>query len=269
MLLSIIITSYKNPELLKLCIDSIKKNITISDYEIIVSDCETVDEVVSLMREDYPEVKFITSEKNLYYGGEVREGYKLAQGKYILILNDDILVKKGTVEGLVSYLETHQSVGIVGPQLLNFNETVQPSCFRFLTPLTIIYRRTFLGKFKFAKRHLDDFLMRDFDHKSIREVDWIMGSAILTRREAIDRVGLFDERFVVYFEDTDWCRRFWENGYKVIYNPEYKMYHYHRRSSAGKGIIRTLISNKLAWLHISSALKYFIKYFGKPVPNHK
>lgn len=266
--LSIIITSYKNPELLKVCIDSIKKNYKGTDYEIIVSDSETTEEISTMMREDYSEIKFLSSEKNLWFGGEVRRGYGESVGDFVLILNDDIIVKENSIERLLEYIKNNKDVGIVGPQLLNFNNTVQTSYFRFLTPLTIIYRRTPLGRLWFAKKYLDRYLMKDIDNNKICEVDWVLGSAMMTRREIVNIVGLIDKRFTYYFEDIDWCRNFWENGYKVIYYPKAQMYHYHRRSSAGKSIFNLIFFNKFSRIHIASAIKYFWKYRGRPLPKH-
>ena len=264
--LSIIVTNYKNPKLLRLCIESIRKNYSAKDYELIVSDSATEEDTEMMMREDFPEITFIPSEKNIGFGATVKNGYDKSTGKYILILNGDILIKKDSIEILLDYIKNNPDVGLVGPQLLGFNEKLQPSCFRFYTPLTIIYRRTFLGKMAFAKKHLANFLMQDFDHKSIRDVDWMMGSALMTKREAVEKVGLMDPRFKMYFEDTDWCRQFWENNYRVVYNPNAKIYHYHGRGSAGRNILKTLVSNRLTWLHIASAIKYFKKYLGKPLP---
>ncbi|MFA6383053.1 MAG: glycosyltransferase family 2 protein [Parcubacteria group bacterium] len=266
--LSIIITSYKNPELLQVCIDSIKKNYASDDCEIIVADSATEEKTEIMMREDYPGIKFIASRKNIGFSGTVNNGFAVARGRYLLILNGDIIVKKDAIKKLLDYISNHPDVGIVSPQLLNFNETFQPSTFRFYTPLTIVFRRTFLGKFSFAKKHLDRFLMKDFDHKSIRNVDWVMGSSLMTSRQAVEKVGVMDHQFKLYFEDTDWCRRFWEKGYRVVYFPEAQMYHYHGRGSASGSVFRALISNKLTWMHIASAIKYFIKYAGKPLPEH-
>lgn len=266
--LSIIITSYKNPELLKVCIDSIKKNYTGTDFEIIVSDSATDDKTEMMMREDYPDIKFLAARENIGFSGTVNNGLTVATGTYILILNGDIIVKKDAIEKLLEYIRSHSDVGIVGPQLLNFNETLQPSTFRFYTPLTIVYRRTFLGNFSFAKKHLDKFLMRDFDHQSIREVDWIMGSSLMASRQALEKVGPMDHQFKLYFEDTDWCRRFWDAGHKVVYFPAAQMYHYHGKGSASKNALQALLSNKLTWVHIISALKYFKKYLNKPLPRH-
>ena len=266
--LSIIITSYKNPELLKVCLDSIKKNCSIKECEIIVADSETQEKTEIMMREDYPEITFIPSPKNIGFGATMRRGYQASRGEYVLILNSDIIVKAGSVEKLLDYLKNNPAVGVVGPKLLNFNESLQYSCFRFYTPLTIVYRRTFIGKLAFAKKQIDTFLMKEFDHNTPKEVDWVMGSAMLVRRKNIEKVGLIDERFKMYFEDTDWCRRFWENGFKVVYSPDSQMYHYHGKGSADKNAIISLFTNRLAWIHITSAVKYFIKYAGKKVPTH-
>ncbi|NTU66668.1 MAG: glycosyltransferase family 2 protein [Candidatus Moranbacteria bacterium] len=266
--LSIIVTNYKNPDLLWVCLDSIRKNLSMTDYETIVADSATEEDTALMMKDEFPEMTFIPSKENVGFGGAVRNGYGKSSGEYVLVLNGDIIIKKDSIETLLGYIEKNPDVGIVGPKLLNFNETFQLSCFRFYTPLTILYRRTFLGRFGFAKNHLDRFLMKGFDHKTIKEVDWLMGSALMTRRSMIEEIGLLDPQFNMYFEDTDWCRRFWEKGYKVVFNPDSEMYHYHGRGSAGKNILKLLVSNRLTWIHIISSVKYFRKYWGKPLPEH-
>ncbi len=268
MKLSIIVTSYKNPELLKVCLNSIKKNLILTDFEIIVVDSATEERSELMMKEYFPEIKFIPSEKNIGFGRLVKKGYNTSQGEFILILNGDIIVKDKAIERLLNYIENNPKVGIVGPKLLNFNTTLQYSCLRFPTPLTIIYRRTFLGRLWFAKKNLDSFLMKEFNHQEEKEVDWLMGSALMTSRKAIKKVGLMNEKFKMYFEDTDWCRRFWDNGWKIIYLPTSEMYHYHGRGSVGKGVIQSLLFNKLTWIHIKSAIIFFGEYLGKPLPKH-
>ena len=266
--LSIIITSYKNPELLKVCIDSIKNNYSGNDYEIIVADSSTEEKTELLMREEYPAIKFLSFKENVGFQHLIKAAYEKSSGKYLLILNGDIIITEDSVEKMLAFLKSDSRAGIIGPQLLNFNETLQYSCFRFYSPLTIVYRRTFIGRMGFAKKHLDAFLMKDFDHKSLKEVDWIMGSAMMTSCAALEKVGLMDDRYRMYMEDTDWCRRFWENGYAVYYFPAARMFHYHGRGSAGKNAIVSLLFNRLTWIHIASAVKYFWKYAGKPAPRH-
>ncbi|HOW60240.1 MAG TPA: glycosyltransferase family 2 protein [Candidatus Moranbacteria bacterium] len=266
--LSIIVTNYGNPELLRLCLDSIKKCVTGVTYELIVAESETKENTEMMMREDFPDVKFFPDKKNIGFMACVKKGIEYSSGEYILILNGDIVVGSDAVQKMLDFLKSDSLIGMVGPKLLNFNGTLQISCSRFYKPITIIYRRSFLGRFSFAKKHLDWFQMKDYDHKSPKEVDWLMGSAIMISREAIEKVGLMDPRYFMYFEDVDWCRRFWENGYKVIYYPLALMHHYHGRSSAKGGIIKALLINKYAWIHIFSAIKYFKKFWGKPLPKH-
>lgn len=114
--------------------------------------------------------------------------------------------------------------------------------------------------------------MRDRNLNEIQAADWIMGSALFVRKSAIDHVGLMDENFFMYFEDVDWCRRFWENGYKVIYYPYARMYHYHIRASKRWGGALDVLNPK-TWMHIKSAFYYFKKYKFRVMvrgqfPNH-
>jgi GT2 family glycosyltransferase len=264
--LTIAVNNYKNPDLLRLCLNSIKENVQGIEYEIVVSDSATEEEIEMMMREEFPEVKFFPHKENVGFQVMIRDGIENSQGKYILFLNGDLVVTKDSVEKLLHYLKDNPLAGVVGPKLMNFNETLQYSCFRFYKPQTIVYRRTFLKRFGFAKRHLDWFLMRDSDHEKIIEADWIMGSALMIPRSAIEKVGIMDPRFFMYMEDVDWCRRFWESGYKVIYYPFSVMYHYHGKGSDKGNVLQSLLLNKLTWIHISSGIKYFIKYWGKNYP---
>lgn len=266
--LSIIVTSYRNPELMKVCLDSIGKCAAGVEHELIVADSATEEAMEMMMREEYPEVKFFPFEENVGFQALVKKGIEESVGKYILMLNGDIIVTPDSVSKMLSQIKSDESIGMVGPKLLNFNGTLQSSCFRFYRPMTIVYRRTFLGKFDFAKKHLDWFLMKDYNHEVAKEVDWLMGSAIMFSRFALEKVGLMDTRYFMYMEDVDWCRRFWENGFKVVYYPMAVMHHYHGKGSAKGGVIRSLLFNKYTWIHISSALKYFKKFSGKPIPIH-
>ncbi|MFH0969291.1 MAG: glycosyltransferase family 2 protein [Patescibacteria group bacterium] len=267
--LSIAINNYRNPELLKLCINSIKKNVLGIEYELIVADAETEEGTEMMMREDYPDVRFFPFRKNVGFQAMLKKGIEKSKGDYILLLNGDIIVNPGSAEKLLEYVKKNPEVGIAGPKLLNFNGTLQYSCFHYYKPLTIIYRRIlFIQKFGFVKKHLDWFSMKDYDHENIKEVDWLMGSAMLVSRKAAEKVGMMDPQFFMYMEDVDWCRRFWENGFKVVYYPLSVMNHYHGKGSDKGGLFRS-VSNKLTWIHVRSAIKYFWKYRGKEIPKHK
>jgi hypothetical protein len=179
----------------------------------------------------------------------------------MLILNPDIIVLPNAIEEMKKFLETHPKVGIVGPQLINPNKTIQASCARYPTLLTPMYRRTPLGRLPSAQKAIAHYLMMDFDHQSERSVDWLLGACLMAPREAIEKVGVLDERFFLYFEDVDWCRRFWKAGYEVRYLPSAKMIHYHQRLSAEDSGLASLFSFPTR-VHIASGIKYFLKYMG-------
>lgn len=278
MKISIIINHHQTLEVLQLCLKSLLKNLPENiESEIIVTDSETQEETEEIMREFFPQIIFIISEKNIGFGRSVNRALEKAQGEYILIINADIIIdRKETIEKMISYLKNNPKIGIIGPKLLNINNTRQVSCFRFYTPAVIACRRTFLGKTKWGKKVLSHFLMDDifnsvegslqrnllkttFNNSPI-SVDWLMGSALFTKRETVKKIGYFDERFFMYLEDTDWCRRFWKAGYKVVYFPQIEMYHYHIQASKKKGGVLDLFFSKYTRIHLSSAVKYFLKW---------
>lgn len=259
--LSIIITHHKTPELLYLCLDSIRKTIKKDiKYEIVVVESESEDKTRELMRDLYSDIKFISLRENIGYSKMVNIGLRKIKGDYILILNADIIVLEKSILKMLKYIKNHPAVGIVSPQLLDFTNNIQISCFSTPTLKAIIARRTFLGKLSAGKRILDHFLISNWDRRSVKEVDWVQGSAMMVRKSAMKKVGLLDERFFMYFEDADWCRRFWQNGFKVVYLPQAKMVHYYHRSSKKWGGILDLFLNKYTRIHLVSALKYFWKY---------
>ncbi|TSC75046.1 MAG: putative glycosyltransferase [Parcubacteria group bacterium Gr01-1014_44] len=262
MTLSIIIVHYKNLELLKLCLKSIRETLPLENltYETLVIDSYAQPETGAVLFENFPETKYFPFKKNIGYAVGVNSGFKNSSGQYCLILNPDIVVTKGAISKMLEHLQNHPEVGLLGPRLLGFNGEIQNSRFRFYRPWTIACRRTFLGKNILGQKELSRFNLANLNPLDQIYPDWIMGSAILTRRETVEKVGPMDERFFLYFEDVDWARRFWENGFKVLYFPEAVMLHYHQRSSrAGFDFLDFFLRRETRW-HIASGLKYFLKH---------
>lgn len=258
MALSIIILNYKNPALLRLCLKSTIKSLdSKTKYEIIVVDSASSIETRNVVIDEFKNIKLIPFKENVGYTRGNNAGIKESCGDYILLLNPDIILLNNCAEEMMNFLEQNKNVGLIGPQLLNFDGTCQDSCFRFITIPIVFLRRSFWGKLPFAKKTLDHFLMRDKDLSKNQEVDWLMGSAAMVSRNALNRVGIMNEKFFHYMSDVDWARRFWENGYKVVYYPEVKMYHYHQRSSKG-GMLNLLFKKEARW-HLKDAIKYFSK----------
>lgn len=265
MLLSIIIVNYNMGALVKACVESLLKLSLPKDSEIIVVDNDSHDNSVSLLRSDFPEITVIDNRVNVGLAAGVNRGVAEAKGQYYLILNPDIVALPGSVKTLVDYMEKHVDVGVAGAQLLSPNGKVQYSCFRFYRPQTILYRRTRWGKTPAGKEEISRFLMKDFDRRQARAVPWIMGACMMARASAVRRVGGMDERFFLYFEDVDWCRRFWNSKWKVMYIPAAQFSHFHQRSSEGGSPLRLLTSRPVRE-HIKSAIKYFWKYRGQELP---
>ncbi len=236
-------------------------------YEVIVIDNNPAAGLESVLQHEFPFVRYFPQTHNAGFGASMNVGIQASKGKYVLVFNPDIITSQGALETLFEYMETHPQVGMVGPKLLNADGTLQYSCYRAPLPLVPILRRTPLGKLPFGKRMIDHFLMKDVSHDDTMEVDWIMGSAMFIRRSVLAAIGNFDERFFMYFEDTDLCRRTWEKGFKVVYHPRASMVHYHRRASADGSLFQQLF-NPLTRRHIQSAIKYFLKYARQPYPHH-
>lgn len=271
MKLSVIVNHYRTPEVLRNCLRSIKadlENVSF-DWEIIVTDSATIEKTEMMMQDEFPEIAFIPAKENIGFGKSINIALEKAQGEILFIINADIVIDElGAIEKMMEYMEKNPDIGMLGPKLWNINNTWQQSCFRFYSPLTVFYRRTFLGKTSFGKKDLNYFLMKDIFSKGDvtmpMPVDWLMGSAMMVRKKDLEKVGGFDERYFMYFEDVDWARRFWENELKVVYYPKVTMYHYHFQSSK-KGKIWQSAFNKYARIHVASAIKYFKKFGLKKV----
>jgi len=258
-LLSIIVVNFKNPPLLRLCLKSLRDAVSRDfKYETIVVDIGSTVETRNVICE-FKNVKSVTFKNNIGYTRGVNEGIKASSGDVFLIINADVIPLKNSVEKMTEYILANPDIGLLGPQLLNFDGSIQNSFFRFYNPLTIIYRRTFLGRFPWAKKNLKLFLATDKARTKQCEVDWIMGSALMVTKNAVEKVGLMDENLFLYMSEVDWAHRFWENGYKVMYLPEAQMYHYHRRGSKGKFDVLDVINKETRW-HILDAIRYFKKY---------
>ena len=196
-------------------------------------------------------------------GGGNNLGIDRSSGEFLLVLNPDTVLSKNAISSLLSYIRANPRIGLVGPKLVYPDGRLQASCSRFPTFFVPILRRTFLGDY--FKKIRDRFAMTDFKHDAIRDVDWLMGSCLLFRRRIICPdaslfTPRFDERYFMYFEDIDLCRQFWSRGLPVQYYPEVVVTHDHRRASAAHPWYFAIFLSRLAWSHIASWLKYFIKW---------
>ncbi len=193
--------------------------------EVVVLDNASQDGSAEMVRERFPTAVLLESEENLGFARGYNRAAARAEGRHLLMLNPDTVVRPGALERLVSFLDSHPRVGAAGPRLLNPDGSLQFSCRRFPRPLAAVFRNTPLGRLAPGNRFTRDYLMSDWNHGEAREVDWVSGAAVCIRREAWEEVGGFDEGYFMYAEDMDWCLRAREAGWRIYYVPEAVIVH--------------------------------------------
>lgn len=258
--ISIVIVNYQTKGLVRECIKSFKRINTKCSYEIIVVDNSIDYGLKELLHVRFPDVMYIPLKRNLGLSRGNNIGFSVAQGKYILTCNSDIVALEGSLDSLYDFLETHSDVGLVAPQLLHPDLTRQQSYFRFPSPITPPLRRIFLGSLGFVKKHLEWFLMKDADMSVPTPIDWSIEACWLFRKSLFERIGMMDERFFLYLEDTDWCKRIWDAGFRVMYVPDARMIHLLKRESAQHFGLFAL-RDPLTRIHVLSGMKYFLKHW--------
>jgi len=264
-LVTFITVNYKTPHHIRQLLKGVEEAGFRFPFEYILVDNASGDGTVEMVRERFPWVRVIQNPKNTGYGSGNNLALAEAKGEYVLLFNPDLTVFPGEVEAWIEWMHARPDVGISGPRIMNPDGSDQESCYRFPSLLTPVLRRTMLGRLPIAKKSLDRYTMKDMNRALEQDVDWVLGAAMLMRRTVLDRIGHFDERFFMYFEEADICRRAWSHGHRVTYAPVARFMHYHGRESR----IRfpwEFVTNKLARVHVASGIKYFLKHIGTPNP---
>lgn len=261
--LSISIVNYNTKNLVKQCVKNIINSHISLDYEIIITDNNSSDGSSELFGKEilphFPRVKLIKSKSNRGFGAGHNLSLQKSEAKYALIMNPDIVILNDAVSQLYNFMERETQCGIAGPKLIYPDLTVQPSCHpwpKFITPL---YRRTLLSRTAWGFKKTKYYDMLDYDHKEAKKVDWLVGACLMIRKTVWDKIQGFDERYFLYCEDIDICRKCWNAEFEIWHVPKAKMIHYHKRLSAQKKWRRSIF-NKSSRIHIQSHLKYFKKW---------
>ncbi len=242
--ISIIVVNWNTAELTLQCLESIYHSKSKLTFEIIVVDNGSTDESVSAISDRFSDVRIITNSENLGFAKANNQGISEGKGRYYLLLNSDTLVLPGALEKMVHIADTDQSIGVVGPKLLNMDDTLQKSWASFPTLLSELLGQNF--RFRKKAPQIPDAY----------EVDWIMGACMLVRSNVIKDVGAMDDDYFMYSEETDWCYRIKRGGWKVIYLSNVAIYHL-GGGSASRGSL-----TQLALLYQSKIL-FFQKHYGK------
>lgn len=270
--LNIVFVNLKMRDDILRAIRSLKADLTGSslNVQITVSDnTGNIDGIKEALAAEFPEVMYIDCGGNVGFGKGNTIGFKATPARYYFALNRDTLIPENshTLERIVAYMDEHPEVGAMGPKLVNLDGTLQYSCYRFDWPAILIKPLKQINwdeKYEWVRKYTDWLLMKDFDHNHTRPVDWVLGAALVVRQEVVDAIGWFDERYLAYLEDADWCRTMWEHHWPVYYVHDIVIQHAHARDSAKvPGIFRALVKNKTARIHLSSWLKYIWKWRGR------
>lgn len=265
MTLSIVILNYKSVGHLRQCLRALHSSVLPFRLEVIVVDNGSHDDSARVTAREYPEAQYIGLNTNTGYSAGNNRGLEKATGEYLMILNPDVAVFPSAIERLVDYMEAHPKVGIVAPKLVNPDGSTQLSGALFPSFWIPLWRRSTFGKYPGPRQRIRQYFIDGWDRTSSRPVGWALGACLVIRRQAFTQIGLLDERYFLYYDDIDYCRRAWEAGWEVHYDAEAEMVHYLSRTSAVNPGLSGILSYATR-LHIKSWLQYTKKYHGRPRP---
>jgi N-acetylglucosaminyl-diphospho-decaprenol L-rhamnosyltransferase len=239
--LVIVIVNYNVCALLQRCLESLLAAQGDLRLALCVVDNSSSDGSVEMVRGRYPWVKLISNRDNVGYPAANNQGLAALgvtaktpaqQARYALLLNPDTELPAGALAELVTYMDTHPDVGIVGPKLVLPDGRLDPACRRaFPTPAVSFYRMAGLSRLFPRSRRFGRYNMTFLDENQTAEVDSVVGAFMLVRTAALEGVGLMDDRFWMYGEDLDWAKRIKDAGWRVVYHPAVTVLHVKRASS--------------------------------------
>ncbi|MGZ3493880.1 MAG: glycosyltransferase family 2 protein [Thermodesulfobacteriota bacterium] len=224
--LSIIIVNWNTRDLLIQCLESIFRTARGVDLEVFVVDNGSTDGSARVVKERFPVVKVIENQGNIGFAGANNQALKISGGKYSLLLNPDTQVKGKAIEELISFMEAHPRAGISGVQLLNSNGSKQNSIANFPCLTTELLNKSLLRRL-FPKK----FPGKETNYSEPIEVDSVIGACMMVRRRAAEQVGILDEDYFLFLEETDWCYRMKNAGWKIYHVPQAEVDHFQGKSA--------------------------------------
>lgn len=222
---SIIIVNWNTRDILRDCLESVYQQTDPNGLEVIVVDNASSDGSQEMVRQDFPQVRLIANEENRGFAAANNQGMEIAKGRYVLLLNSDTIVLDEAVAKAITFADKHPDAAVMGCRVLNADRSLQPTCFMFPSLLNLLLSGSYLYKVfpksKFFGRERMWWWQRD----DVREVDVVTGCFMLVRKEAIEQVGMMDDQYFMYGEETDWCYRFKRAGWKVLFTPDAEIIH--------------------------------------------
>lgn len=256
--ISIIVVSWNAARHLKACLESVRGETLLCTglkTEVIVIDNASSDGSAEIVAGEFPEVKLVRNDRNLGFARANNIGIRQSGGKYLYLINSDVILRPGCLENIYRYMEAYPEIGIMGPQIISENGAVQRSCMGFPTFWNTFCRALALDVLFPRSPRFGGHLMPYWPHDTVRRVDVINGCFWAVRRKALETVGLLDEAFFMYGEDIDWCKRFRLAGWPAVFYPGARAVHFGAASSS-RAPVRFYIEKQKA------NLAYWRKHHG-------
>lgn len=254
--LSTSVVSYRTPALLQQCLEAVASERFSVDLEVTVVDNASGDRSADMVARQFPWVSIIRNHHNAGFAAAHNQALRHARGRYWLVLNSDAAPRPGALRRLIDFLDANPRVAVAGPKLRYPDGSIQPSRRRFPTVATLFVESTQIQRFWPGNGVLRRYYMADGSDDEPQAVDWLVGACLCVRAAAASEVGVFDERFFMYSEELDWCRRFRAAGWGVAYVPSAEVVHLEGASSRLDLVARDRQFQ-------SSKLRYADKWHGR------
>ena len=263
--LSICIVNWNAESFLVDCLNSILKAQPTLDYELVVVDNASTDQSVRRVKDLFPQVHLIVSEKNGGFAAANNLALKEAAGRHLLLLNPDTLVMPRSLEAMVEFMDSNQEAGACGCRLFH-PETgrVEASARPRVTLPALLWHLSYLDLLFPASRVFNKYRLTYLSASKPQPVDWITGACLMVRNKIFRDVGSLDENMFMYWEDAEWCYRMKRAGWDIYYLPLVKIAHYRGQSSRMR--TKTQVTSLSGWAtrqYTASLIYFYYKHFGK------
>lgn len=264
-LVSCLVLNYRMPRDAVRCVQALRRQTIADRMEIIVADNHSDDDSMGILRNrlsGLTGVRIVEMPANLGYSKGNNRGAAYSEGKYLLVTNPDNELEPRALEHMVRTLEQDDSIGIVALKLVHPDGTRRDSFRHFPAAWDVILKRLPLRTL--ARRRLEHYLRQQEEPTDSIDTDWVVGTCMLISAELFWSLGGFDERFFLFFDDIDLCRRCWIAGKRVVFDPRISARE--RQERLSEGGVCSLLMSRVGRRHIASAIKYFWKWRGQPLP---
>jgi len=245
--ISFIIVNWNTRDILMDCLNSIYKTVTDIDLEVYVVDNNSTDGSQEATKRNFPDVKLIENETNTGFAHANNQALSIMKGRFAVLLNSDAVLKENAIRRLLTFMTNTPRAGIAGVQLLNDDSSRQNSIDNFPSLETEIFNKSILRLFFPGK-----YPSKNRSHQKPIEVDSVIGACMIVRKEAMADVGVFDEDYFIFLEETDWCFRMYKRGWKVYHVPDAEVFHLSGHSK-----------KKIPWESQIEYYKSLYKFFKK------